>query len=139
MKFRFLSDKDHIHYLSLINKFKPVNNDNSNQYLDTLNKIREIGNIIVCETDDKIVATLTYFIEHKFIHNFSKYGYIEDIFVDPEYQRRGIAKKIIELATLCLKSENCLKCKLNCSPDLENFYKKTNFKDNGISMINLLN
>ena len=108
-------------------------------YLETLNQIRKIGNIIICEIDDKIVGTLTYFIEHKFIHNFAKYGYIEDIFVDPDYQRRGIANKLIELALLCLKSDKCLKCKLNCSSDLKKFYNKNNFKDNSISMINLLN
>ena len=121
MKIRFLSDKDHIQYLSLIRKFKPNNIENSDRlYLETLNQIRKIGNIIICEIDDKIVGTLTYFIEHKFIHNFAKYGYIEDIFVDPDYQRRGIANKLIELALLCLKSDKCLKCKLNCSSDLKN-------------------
>ena len=139
MKIRFLSDNDHIHYVSLIDKFKPIQLDNKQIYLDTLNKIKERGNILVCELDNKIVATLTYFIEHKFIHNFSKYGYIEDIFVDPEYQRQGIANKMIQLAILCLKSDKCLKCKLNCSPDLVKFYNKNDFIDNGISMINLLN
>ena len=33
MKIRFLSDKDHIQYLSLIRKFKPNNIENSDRYI----------------------------------------------------------------------------------------------------------
>ena len=124
-------------YIKLIKKFRNIEL-NEKQYHKSLKKIKENGDIIICEYDNKIIGTLTVLIEQKFIHNYAKYGHIEDVFVDKEYQNRGIASKLIHEGLKLCKQENCLKCKLNCFENLEDFYSKSNFIKNGICMINLL-
>ena len=137
MIIRRLQYSDINNYIILIKKFRNIEL-NEKQFNETLNKIKENGDIIICEFDNKIVGTLTVLIEQKFIHNYAKYGHIEDIFVDPEYQKKGIASKLIQEGINICKSEKCLKCKLNCYQNLEQLYLKNNFSINGISMINLL-
>ena len=138
MNYRLLNLADYENYIKLINKFRQVEH-NYDKFLSTFNNIKENGDILICEIDNKIIGTVTLMIESKFIHNYAKYGHIEDVFVDPEYQGKGIATKLIDLIINLAKSKNCLKCKLNCFSYLEKFYNKNNFKENGISMINLLN
>lgn len=137
MIIRTLNFNDLNDYISLIKKFRNIEL-NEKLFDETLKKIKENGDTIICEIDNKIVGTLTVIIESKFIHNYAKYGHIEDIFVDPEYQKRGIASNLIKEAINICKTRKCLKCKLNCFQNLQTLYIKNNFSPNGISMINLL-
>lgn len=138
MIIRKLISNDMNNYINLIKKFRKIEIDKL-LFENCLKKIKENGDIIICELDDKIVGTLTVLIEQKFIHNYSKYGHIEDIFVDPEYQKQGIASKLIQEGINMCKSEKCQKCKLNCYENLKQLYFKNKFSTNGISMIHLIN
>ena len=138
MNYRVLDLSDYNKYINLIKKFRNIEED-YHEFCKTFNNIKKNGEIIICEIDKNIVGTATLLVESKFIHNYSKYGHLEDVFIDPDYQGQGIATKLINLIIEIAKSNNCIKCKLNCYNYLEKFYNKNNFNENGISMINLLN
>ena len=139
MNFRSLKKDDYNKYIDLMNKFRPINNHNLELYEYTLDKIKQNGDIIICEKDEKIIGSIKLNIEYKIINSFAKYGYIEDVFVDYRYRGLGIAKKLIELGTLYLKSENCLKIKLTCNNDLIHFYNKFGFEKKENSMVKIFN
>lgn len=82
----------------------------------------------------KIIACGTLLIEHKFIHNLSCVGHIEDIVVDAKYRNKGLGKQIIEHLVKEAKDHNCYKVILNCSPDNIKFYEKCGFACKNMEM-----
>ena len=137
MNYRTLKNEDYLKYIDLMTQFRPINNHSIELYKNTLDRIKQNGDIIICEKEDKIIGSIKLNIEYKIINNFAKYGYIEDVFVDYSYRGSGIAKKLIELGTLYLKSENCIKVKLNCNDDLIQFYNKFGFEKKENSMVKI--
>lgn len=139
MNYRTLKREDYRKYIELMTQFRPINNHNIELYKTTLDKIKQNGDIIICEKEEKIIGSIKLNIEYKIINNFAKYGYIEDVFVNPNFRKMGIAKKLIDLGILYLKSEDCFKIKLTCSDDLIEYYNKFGFKKKENSMVKFFN
>lgn len=137
MNYRTLKNEDYLKYIDLMSQFRPINNHSIELYKNTLDRIKQNGDIIICEKEDKIIGSIKLNIEYKIINNFAKYGYIEDVFIDFRHRGSGIAKKLIELGTLYLKSENCIKVKLTCNDDLMQFYNKFGFEKKENSMVKI--
>jgi glucosamine-phosphate N-acetyltransferase len=74
-----------------------------------------------------IVGTGTLIIEQKIIHNGGKVGRIEDVAVMPQYQRFGFGTLLIEELIAIAKVAGCYKLLLNCSEEIEPFYKNIGF------------
>jgi len=100
-------------------------------FIDSLNKNHQIW---IIEENDILIVTGTILIENKIIHNFGKVGHIEDIVVDKNNRNRKLGTKILEHLINIAKKDNCYKVILNCNIKFENFYKKNNFKTNGLEM-----
>ena len=100
LKLRNLDKKDfNSNFLNLlsqltvldINKIDKCNFDNM---IDMLND----NHVILVLEDIKnniIVSSITYFKEHKFIHNMGKVAHIEDVVVDKLYRGQGLGYKLI--------------------------------------------
>ena len=133
MNIRKLNENDYEQYKIIINEFRETNFTNQ-EFIDTLHKININSNIWIIEINNEIVSTGTIIYEHKFIHNISKIAHIEDICTLEKYRKCGYSSKLIKHLLNEAKNEKCYKVTLYCKEELENFYKKYNFEQNGIQM-----
>ncbi len=51
---------------------------------------------MVAEIQDKVVGTGTLYTGHYSTWTDSWYGHIEDLYVDEDYRRQGVARRLIE-------------------------------------------
>ena len=103
-------------------------------YIKILNNLNENHQIFVYLEDNVPVAIITLLIEQKIIHNGKCVGHIEDLVVKKEYNKKGIAKKLINHCMGIAESNNCYKIILDCKEELEGFYNKYNYNKQGICM-----
>jgi ribosomal protein S18 acetylase RimI-like enzyme len=90
------------------------------------------SNAIVGIYDNEIVAYGAVVIESK-IRGESA-GHIEDIVVDNKVRGKNIGVKLIKELVKIAKEKKCYRVTLFCDEPLVNFYKKNNFKTNGVAM-----
>lgn len=138
---RYINSSDYSKdYLLLLKQLTIIEPENINQrefnyFLDTLNSKH---NIIVIENlnTNKIIGTITLFIEYKIIHNMGSVCHIEDLVVDSTFRGYGIGKKLIEKVIEYSKQMKCYKTILDCSDKNVDFYKKNGkFEINGNYMV----
>ena len=65
------------------------------------------------------------------------YGYIWNVYVEPQYRRRGIAIELTKAAIAHLKNLNCTKAVLNASPSGKYVYEKLGFTAGNEMILNL--
>lgn len=128
-------------YLLLLSHLTFVENVSTQMYVDTIQTISKMGDIIICyynEYDSNqnihIVGTGTIIYEPKIIHGCKIVGHVEDIVVDANFRSNGIAKQILNELVRRAEQKNCYKVILDCKPDLVQFYEKNGFIKNGFQM-----
>lgn len=136
--FRKLKATDyHKGYLELLSQLTKCDKDTITYeaFTKKLELIESSGiYIVVIELKDRIIATGTLVLEHKFIHGLSAVGHIEDIVVDSSYRGQGFGVKIIEHLVAKSKEQLCYKVILDCSNDNIGFYEKCGFIVKGVQM-----
>ena len=130
--------KNDYHYLDFIFQFSKTkyntNKENFNKYIENL-KNNNLGKIILLIDKDtnKIIGAGTILILHK-IHN-NPIGEIHDVYIDENYRKLGLGKKMIEyLSNIGIKEYKCYKIILNCLDYNISFYEKCNFQKVGNEM-----
>ncbi|KAI8997077.1 acyl-CoA N-acyltransferase [Pilobolus umbonatus] len=83
---------------------------------------------IIDEKLNRVAATGTILIEHKFVHKNGIVGHIEDIAVDSNQQGKKLGLRIIEALKFIGQQKGCYKVILDCSPKNVAFYEKCGFK-----------
>ncbi|GAB4820439.1 hypothetical protein N2152v2_007485 [Parachlorella kessleri] len=93
--------------------------------------------IVVIEDLDKqkIIATATLLIEHKFIRNCGKCGHIEDVVVDSTYRGLRLGIRVIEALIDLAEKAGCYKVILDCSEDNVSFYEKCGLYKKEVQMV----
>jgi len=84
--------------------------------------------MIINKATDRIVATGTVFMEHKFLRGLSLVGHIEDIAVDKTVQGKRLGFRVVTALTEISESLGAYKTILNCSLDNIPFYEKCGYK-----------
>ena len=92
------------------------------------------NHMIVCEIDGEIVGTATLHIQKKFIRNGGTAGLIEDVVVREKMRGRGIGQKMVSVLIDKAKLLDCYKVILSCFPERINFYKRSGFSNESITM-----
>lgn len=82
---------------------------------------------ITDENTNKVVATGTILIEHKFVHKNGLVGHIEDIAVDSNQQGKKLGLRIIEALKFIGQTTGCYKVILDCAVKNIPFYEKCGF------------
>lgn len=138
IKIRLLELRDRVHYLDLLKNLTEVGEileaefEERFYYHKFMNRIPVYEIYVMHDTDqDKIIGAATLLIEYKFIHQLGKVGHIEDVVIDPEYQKRGLGKKIIQHLVQRASALNCYKVILDCSDEVVAFYQKSGFQLKG--------
>lgn len=124
-------------YLKLLSQLTECNQENVS-YFDFCRKLDRIEesniHIYVCEKDKKIIATATLVLEHKFIHDLSIVGHVEDVVVDKNHRGNDLGKNIILHLVQLAKENGCYKIILDCNTDNIGFYIKCGFQIKGLEM-----
>lgn len=132
---RQLEEEDYYKgFLNLLQQLTDINPDNITfeKFKDYYNLIK--NKIFVIEKDNKIIATGSILIEHKFIHDLSQIGHIEDVVVSSDYRGFGLGKLIIKKLVDYCEKEKCYKVILDCAENNVKFYEKCGFENKGIQM-----
>ena len=90
------------------------------------------SNSIVGMIDNKIIAYGSIIIENKIRGEVA--GHIEDIVVDTEVRGKMIGVKLINELIEIGKKNNCYRITLFCKENLINFYSRSGFNVNSVSM-----
>lgn len=134
---RYLNFKDiDENYFKLLNQLTDVDFDNitEEKNFNFFQKLNDSHMIIVIEHENKIIGSGTILIEEKLIRSYGRVSHIEDIVIDNEFRNYGLGKELLNTLIEMSKNKGCYKCILDCKDELEDFYKKCNFKKKGVQM-----
>ena len=123
-------------FLSLeINKeFNPTEKVDIDKFIEYIVNLPNTQDIYVLYDNNNIIGCGTLIIEQKMIHNFSKVGHIEDIFIRPQFRKMGYGKELINRITNIARKRNCYKVILDCVDELHHFYFKCGYQNKNIQM-----
>jgi len=131
---RKLNKNDFKEYNLLLNHFRPTT-FTENNFIKTLESMeKQNSDIWVIDLDGRLIGTGTILYEHKFIHNISKIGHIEDICINTNYRGKGFGQLLINYLIEEVKTNMCYKVTLYCEEGLEKFYKSAELEKKGIQM-----
>ena len=108
--------------------------DNARQQLFYQGFIADLNNTIVGSVSCQIFAGLYPNIIKS---EYRKQGYIWGVYVEPDYRRQGIAKKLMGEAIAYLKSIGCTKVILHASPQGKPLYPHLGFYENNEMRLDL--
>jgi ribosomal protein S18 acetylase RimI-like enzyme len=92
--------------------------------------------VYVSLIDKKIVGTFALLIMHNLAHQGVPSAVIEDVAVDPEWQRRGVGKAMMQFALKIAGDKGCYKAVLSSNLKREQahaFYEALGFERHGYS------
>jgi len=126
-------------YIALLSQLSTVGNVDKSVFLCRFQQLEQNSDYYILVAEDintsTVIASGTLFIELKFLHSCQSVGHIEDIVVSKEYRRLGLGKKLVERLVQEARNRNCYKAILSCSPANVTFYKKCNFVQKELQMV----
>jgi len=128
-------DKKYFQLLKQLTSIDPnkISISDFNEFVESLNDTHMI--YVIEDLENKIIiGTITILIEKKIIHNLGIVLHIEDLVIHKDYRKRGLANKLLELVKGISKEYKVYKIILDCSNDLEPFYRKNGFEKKNIQM-----
>lgn len=81
----------------------------------------------VAVIDEQIAGTASVFIEPKFIHGGGVVGHIEDVAVNPAFQKHGVGRALVEHLLEECREFRCYKVILDCAEGVIPFYERLGF------------
>lgn len=130
---RPLCKSDYSSYLEVLSELTQVGNVSQEQFEDFVDSLHDKHLVEVIESNGQIIACATLVIEQKLIHEYSKYGHIEDVVVRSSHRGMGLGRILI--LRMMWMAKGCYKVLLNCSDKNVEFYQKCSFRRNGVSMM----
>lgn len=123
-------------YLDLLTQLTKVGSYSKLKYeshFDAMKQMTGCHYIVVVEDTEiaKVVASATLVVEKKFIHGAVNRGRIEDVVVDKDYRNLHLGSFLLELLTVLSRELGCYKVTLDCKPEMEGFYKKSGYLNEG--------
>ena len=120
----------------ILELYKQINNSNASSF--TINDAEKIWENIekynikyFCAKDNgKIVGSCYICIIPNLTSNGKSIGFIENVITDENYRKKGIGKKLMEMAVEYAKENNCYKVTLQSGikrPEAHKFYEKIGF------------
>lgn len=123
-------------YLSLLSQLTKVGDYDRKTYdaqFDRMKALPGVYYVLVIEdvTSQRVVASATLVMELKFIRNAATRGRIEELVVDNEYRKLHLGSYLLELLTVLSRELGAYKITLDCKEELEGFYKKYGYVNEG--------
>jgi GNAT superfamily N-acetyltransferase len=89
---------------------------------------------LVAVLGKKIVGTITVWINSRIPRGHQRIALIEDLAVRKDFESLGVGQALINDALKFARETNCQRARLICKPELKEFYEKSGFNVDGISM-----
>ena len=132
----YIAKKEHIPkilelYKQLFPEEKPLEVNKANEIWEIIEK-NNIKYFIAME-DNNIISSCYLAIIPNLTRNGKSTGFIENVITDEHYRKKGISKKMIEMAIEYGKQNNCYKIILQSSyirVEAHKFYEKCGFDGN---------
>ena len=121
-------------YLELLSYLTDTPSISLQTFVDNIHEISNIGKILVCHQNKKVVGSATILYEPKIIHGGKSVGHIEDVVVNSEHRGHGIASELVRLLIADSKQNNCYKVILDCNYSNIEFYEKNGLNHRGAQM-----
>lgn len=83
---------------------------------------------------ERVIASATLLVEHKFLRMGSLAGHIEDVVVDPAHQGQNLGRVLIDALSDLARRLGCYKVVLDCSHANVKFYEKCGYEAKGVEM-----
>ena len=106
---RRLQVEDFYGYITLLGQLTNVGSVSEDQFKKFVNSQTDDHFVLVFDIDEMPVGCLTILIEQKISHSFSSVMHIEDVVVDTNFRKMGIANSLINDAISYSKDRNCYK------------------------------
>ncbi len=92
--------------------------------------------IYLAKHGESIIASFTLLIMDNIVHEGTPSAIIDSVIVDPEYQGKGIGKRMMREAMKISAEQGCYKLALssNLKWGVQDFYKQLGFKQHGVSL-----
>jgi len=129
---RNLKLDDYDKYMKLIDS--SVSYDKFESFINNVLNEDHVILVIIDERMSDMVGTGTLFVEKKLTHDGHPMGHIENILIRPDYRKKGLGERLVKKLLKIAKKKSCTRIDLNCDTELEDFYSKSGFKKNQISM-----
>ena len=81
----------------------------------------------VAVIDDQVAGTASIFIEPKFINSGGVVGHIEDVAVNPRFQKHGVGRALVQHLLEVCREFRCYKVILDCAEGVIPFYERLGF------------
>jgi glucosamine-phosphate N-acetyltransferase len=81
----------------------------------------------VAVIEDQIAGTASIFIEPKFINSGGVVGHIEDVAVNPGFQKHGVGSALVKHLLEVCREFRCYKVILDCAEGVIPFYERLGF------------
>lgn len=99
--------------------------------IDSLKKslVHPATEVFVLEEDSQVIGTAT--LSHRALPHYGLVGYIDDVVVDPRYQRRGFGTKLTVHCINVAKQKGCKRIELTSRPsktEANQMYTKLGFE-----------
>ena len=122
-------------YLNLLHQLTKTEDIEDEIFNKTIEDIHKQGVIYIAYNNyNEIIGSCSALIEQKIIHGCKNVCHIEDLVIDKNYRINGISRQLVALCQNFAMEKNCYKIILNCKKELETFYEKLEFTQNGIQM-----
>lgn len=121
---RLLELYTHLHEINV-----PEDNDHLHKIWNTICNDKN-HHIIVCEYDNKIVASCVCVIIPNLTRNVRPYAFIENVVTHSDYRKKGFATACLNYAKKLAIDTNCYKIMLltgSKDENILNFYKKAGY------------
>jgi GNAT superfamily N-acetyltransferase len=120
-----------------LERLSPSPLSKSDEYLKLVKEFGVLSNTsqcLVAVLEKKIVGTITVWVNSRIPRGHQKIALIEDLVVGKDHENLGIGQALISEAIKFAKRINCQRARLVCKPELKEFYEKSGFNADGISM-----
>lgn len=120
-------------YFEHLTHYPPTQEQDMEHWRAMLTKFEQDENmqLLVLETDGKIVSTVQMAIIENLTHNVKPFAVIENVVTHAEHRGKGYASALLQKATEIAKERGCYKLFLETGSNKEstlNFYKNNGFE-----------
>jgi len=104
--------------------------DKCRQVFDTIRNMPG-HELLVVEDEGAVVGTMVVMVVPNLSHGASPWAVVENIVIDPKYQRRGLGRLLMDYAIVRAKEAGCYKISLTSHKkrrDAHQFYRSLGFR-----------